>query len=435
MDKNGEQMFATYDATTKTCTIVNPQTFSAEKDTIVLYAIFENHPYNVKFYDYNGTTHLTTTYSTYGTVVKDPNISPSTDESGLQLTETYKFKGWSKEPINPNNVTDKVLRENLVVLSNINVTKDMNFYAVYKRQDVHDEITNMNYFTFESSPYVENDLNGTFYDPAYVSTAYNVPNGVAIGIKPGVLLSGKITLPLHDPDGNPVVRLNNSFRPYGNNAYRLPTGCLGGQEITHIFFDTRNDVSEFRYLSDSCLCSDTGRNAARGKLEYFEFPNSMRRIDGGVFFYAKSLKTLSLPEGLRFIGNSAFNGAFVDGDFSYQEEYIDKIHIPGSVAGIGVYAFTNINSATVGEFSIGDSSHGSVISRLSNNAIMEGENNYPATGIFGGSATVNRFAFYGDSTARVAKFQTMVEQFTTPAQLFEGVADQNRSFVVAEGGA
>jgi hypothetical protein len=126
-------MIAHYDEETRVCVLDTDLTFDDDHKEYTLYAIFENHPYNVRFYDIDGTTLLATTYSTYGQPAKDPGIVPSTDESGLEIDETYAFKGYSATLIAMNQLTDKVIANNKVTLNNITVTKDLNFYAMYKK--------------------------------------------------------------------------------------------------------------------------------------------------------------------------------------------------------------------------------------------------------------------------------------------------------------
>lgn len=209
--------FATYDPTTRTCTIINPQTFSAERSTILLYAVFENHPYDIFFHNPDGEV-LACTHATYGQKAVLPDIVPSIDESGLPLTQTYKFKGYSHNtPVDPDAITDDnkdyMLREYLVDVANFTITKDQHFYAIYVKQSVYDEVADLNSFVFTSSDYRETSGDSTIPSTLVSATDLNPGNavtGLQINIKTGMRLSGKITLPAY-VNGVPVVSLGNTF--------------------------------------------------------------------------------------------------------------------------------------------------------------------------------------------------------------------------------
>ena len=200
--------------------ILNPQNFTEEKNAVTLYAIFREHPYIVSFKNPDGEV-IATTASTYGQPAKKPALVPSVDESTLPLTETYKFKGFSKERVSLD-ANDRVISQSLVNLNNVYVTHDMDLWVVYRKQDVHDEPTDINYFVFQNYSYNESRIDGNKFLPAYIDTTrFNVTDGVMIEIKPGVKLSGKITLPSYSPDGKPVIAVGHTFSSdeYANQGY------------------------------------------------------------------------------------------------------------------------------------------------------------------------------------------------------------------------
>ena len=102
--------------------IANPQLFSDQKSVIVLYAIFQEHPYVVSFKNPDGTVFATTT-STYGQPAKAPDTIPTVSEADLAFNETYRFKGFSREMV-PLNATDRQINQAIVNLNNVYITHD-----------------------------------------------------------------------------------------------------------------------------------------------------------------------------------------------------------------------------------------------------------------------------------------------------------------------
>jgi len=189
LDKQGTNMVASYNETTHTCDMMQSLQFDSNTKEYTLYAIFENHPYNVTFYDVDGSTVLAVTHSTYGRPAVDPGINPSTDESSLAMDRTYKFKGYSRNLVPIAGITDRVILENVVDVSTIVVTRDMSFYAVYKEQSVYDEPTPESFFEMTGAGIHA-------YEDEYPGDGnYNLARACVIRPKAANTLSGKITIP------------------------------------------------------------------------------------------------------------------------------------------------------------------------------------------------------------------------------------------------
>ena len=181
-DKEGTNIVADYDASTNKC-VANDKfssvQFSAENSVITFYAIFRKHPYVITYKNPDGET-FDTTESTYGQTAKAPKKVPSIIDKSLALNEVYKFKGFSKEMV-PLNATDRQISRAIVPLDTIYVTQDMELWAVYKKQDVHDEPFSTEYFDFSPYTYTESQLG--LAGPAGLGEEGSV-SGYQIDIKP-----------------------------------------------------------------------------------------------------------------------------------------------------------------------------------------------------------------------------------------------------------
>lgn len=403
--------------------IQNVQEFSEERNVITFYAIFRETPYIVSFKNPDGTVVATTT-STYGQPAKKPSLVPSVDESGLQLTETYKFKGFSKERV-PLDANDRVINQSLVNLNNIYVTHDMDLWVVYRKQDVHEEATDINYFVFQKYSYNESRIDGNKFLPAYIDTAtYNVSDGVMIEIKPGVKLSGKITLPSYSPDGKPVIAVGHTFSSdeYASQGYAWPTGSLGGGDITHIFwYQTEEKPCQVRMLYDYAFA---GSSSIHSKLKYYEFTEGFRYVGPYAFFrcYSLDASLFEFNDNLLVINNVAFQDAF---DASIGATVLK---IPASVCAIGQYAFIGLNTS-IGRIQFGNGEQGSRLTVLMDSNFVEGY--APADYVFQGSAIPGSLEFYGISETQVNSFQALIDNGNVAVTLLYQIPLANRRFSLA----
>ena len=382
IDKAGSNIVVDYDASTnalKANTNFDNIKFSDTNSVITFYAVFVKHPYNIEYHNVDDSL-ITTLTATYGEPIPDPKIICSTDESALDMYQTYKFKGYTKERTNSITTASK-LKSVLLDLSKTQVTQDTIVYACYVQQSVYDEPINSDYFTFINDSYIESskykqDENG------YLSTdgTYNT-TGVTIHVKPGVHLSGKITLPTYSPDGKPVIGIDNSFATddLGNT---WSAGTVGGKDITHIFwYKESGKPCLVRMIKDNAFAAKVAtKNPSH--LQYVEMPDSLRYISGSAFFWCASLDAskFELPQGLFYIDNSAFNNAFA------AESHADVLKIPSTVASIGFMAFYNC-AATFNSVRFGNGESGSQLYFLSHvNYVRGGTNSDSPVFTFSGTA-------------------------------------------------
>ena len=322
--------------------ILNPQLFSDSKNVVVLYAIFQEHPYIVSFKNPDGQI-FETTQSTYGQAAKAPMIVPSITDSSLAFNEVYKFKGYSREMV-PLNANDRQISQAIVPLNTIYVTHDMDLWAVYKKQSVYDEPFSTEYFDFSPYTYTESQLGQA--GPAGLGENGSV-SGYQIDIKPGVELSGKITLPSYYND-TPILSIGSSFKFADDNGFGR------GRYITHVFwYETEEKPCQLKIISSEAFRSVNNSNYV-SNLKYFEFPASLRVVGTRAFQFAKSLdlSLFQLPSNLLMILQSSFANAFDSGSATA------LFKIPSSVAEIAQYSFNNIRGA-IAAIQIGEKEKGS----------------------------------------------------------------------------
>lgn len=297
LDEEGTQMIATYDSTTATCSITTPLTFDDDHKEYILYAIFEQHPYTVTFKNPDNTT-FTTTTSTYGRPVTAPSMVPALDDSALELEETYKFKGYSKELL-ATNATDREIQAALIDLNTTLVTRDMTIYAVYKKQSVYDEAISTEYFNFEA---------GSFSD---TKAEYVVTDGYKMTLKDGLQLSGKITIP----------------STYNDKPIYAIGGFGGNGNLTHVFFmDNGVNMREFSaYAFQSCE-----------NLVYVDWPTTIRAVENRAFRLCSNLVVTQKFNEMHIatLGANAFNQAFKG-----VETGVTEIHLCGDFSSPAQLAF------------------------------------------------------------------------------------------------
>ena len=232
-------------------------------DTYVYYAVFQKKEYTIT---YNLGDSQETIIIKYGEPLQAPKKIPSKTDSSLELTQCYKFIGYSREEDGK-----------IVQLEGLRVSRDETFYAIFDIDSVYNNV-HPEYFNFFKTGYIDGK-----------DTSYDVGEGYQISPNPNFVLSGKITIPTeYSVDGKiyPVIGLSD-FKDQ--------------KDITHIFFENSNNV---RYINTNCFkdCSN---------LLYFDFIDSIRIIHDYAFFNSNLslVNYISNPNGLLYsIGESAFNG-------------------------------------------------------------------------------------------------------------------------------
>ena len=169
-----------------------------ESSVIILFAKYVLHPHNVTFIIGNESLIIPTPYSQK---INLPVDKPQKDDSQLELTQTYIFKGWS-------------LTDNGAILSDIADTivesDGLVFYAVFEIGSVYDNVLDERYLTFDPN---NNNLLQFNFD-------------TISGVK------GKITLPL-TYNGQPVATFGSDMGQNIAGPYRREAVA----NITHVFWE------------------------------------------------------------------------------------------------------------------------------------------------------------------------------------------------------
>ena len=191
---------------------------------------------------------------------------------------------------------------------------------MFDLDDVHNNPVSEDFFETVQSNFVNT-----------VSGFYNSGDpGVAIKLKEGYTLRGKVTLPktIKGVKVRSIARADNGRNGFSGNA-----------DITGIFWEA--GATPEAYL-ESCLANCSN-------LAYVEIPESIYMIRTQAFINCYSLKNrdFSGAVNLRNIENSAFNSAFavVEGERT--------VTIPGNVRQLGAIAF-GYNESAITTFQIGE---------------------------------------------------------------------------------
>ena len=295
--------------------------FYAIFDSTKFKAIFKNH-----YQDGRPDEIITTEYVTAGDYLYEPDVLPTTDESGLADDIRYKLLGWVSDPqyCFPANLTDG--KKYLVNLSSIiSENVDRTFYACYIQENVLDTATDSRYFTFTARDYKDD------YD-----NSYNI-SGYICAPKTDAIITGKITIP-DTYEGLPVIGLQK----------------VENSDITHIYFKNPETIR---------ILIDIANNA---KLRVFKFPVGLRYIQGtasGKGFRGNS-KLKFDSEGFaksRLAVIDSMN-CFTD-TFDFTEGQIPLLRLPGTLQYMNNYIFMNLsgtisNRPPAGQFYIEEVSFG-----------------------------------------------------------------------------
>lgn len=267
--------------------------FSDSKREYVFELVYKKHEYVITFKD------KFTDFSEDVKVEYDSNLRlpigiPYRDDSALEDTQCYAFKGWTtKEP-------DEELPEQIVIenVTDRKADMDMTYYAVFALGNVYDNVASPDLFDIVK------------------------PSGVnyyQIRLKADNQLKGKITLPAKTADGEIIESIG-----YFTNH----------QGITHIFFEKGNS---YKYIAASTFSASNNKNIS---LKCIYLPEGLESIGNYAFNGLTTLITIGennkLPAGLKSIGDSAF-ARLIGGTINLQV-HIDEL--PEGLTSIGGSAFS-----------------------------------------------------------------------------------------------
>ena len=239
--------------------------FDANTTVITLYAVFTVQQFGVKFYNGDGslivedpanpvyyetgqnTYEQVTKLVAYNTALPEVTVTPYKDDSSLVFDRKYVFKGWE--------ITQTGRTENIVNLKNKIVTTNLVYYPVFKEDDVHNDILSSTFLT------------GTL-------TTINGQQGVLIGLRPGCIVTGKITLPKS-------FKINDVAYPVfgvASDGFAVTTTNKNAQHITMVFWE-----SGARPVLIGAGAFRVEQNSFNRDLKYYEFTESITTIENNAF--------------------------------------------------------------------------------------------------------------------------------------------------------
>ena len=286
----------------------------------IYYARFEKHKYNIRFHNLLDNTYgeYTDDYGnynlntvTYGEALTANVPMPWADDSSLDPEERNSFRGWTFDK------DSGIIHSSTVNLSNILVDvtkypaiKDYDLYAVFQSESVYDTPTSYEYFIFTDNS------DGT-------KTIHLNPEN-------GNNLTGKVTLPAKDPDGNEIstigfilndgqatassigINITYVFCEKDSNYVRT----VAGNNSRGSFADATNGYTDYKiigvYLPDTLKVIGTHAFRYNLKIKTVKF-NCVEEIHEGAFYLSLTsgrgnLEMDSLPDTVRSLGKAAFQG-------------------------------------------------------------------------------------------------------------------------------
>lgn len=229
----------------------------------IFYALFTKHKFDFEFYTLAGDAKPTETYQvTYGEKIANSIINALAyihpNENSLSVYETYRFLGFTQN--SQNTIVTSESQANLVDFSKLTAVKNYKFYAVFMKMNVHDNVTDLSKFKFTEITYDDTLYGGE-------DSSYNI-SGVMLEPKPGVKLSGKITLPT-EYEGKPVIVLSG----------------FANMKLTGVYWNNpQGDNPNCRQIGTNGF-QDAGVESADGvaRISMFEFPSGLRYIGENAF--------------------------------------------------------------------------------------------------------------------------------------------------------
>lgn len=244
----------------------------APNGIFTFYAIYKITSYEIN-YDVDG--EITTKVCTHGTLIQEPDFIPSMNDSGLGLTETHSFIGWTQDPTKAGVHEDlEEIAEFLVTPSSIVATEPLDFYACFTIKSVYENVLADEYLVF--TPY---------------------QGGWSVGLTTDIQVGGKVTLPVTH-EGSPVLKVTGG---QSNTAdlYNAPNGMSQNTALTHIFWEKPEEarvVEVGAYAFKDCT-----------NFVHFEVPQSLTTISEYAFANVKKMATDTWGGSIKIIKNNAFD--------------------------------------------------------------------------------------------------------------------------------
>ena len=315
-DVSGENMFVEYNNTTQSYTnledALNSFTFTQQNDTLVLYAIFEDHKHQVDFEYPDGT--IKSMYIPYNQIIQTPSEIPWKDDSALEPTETYQFLGWGLDPT----------KTNVIDLTTFKITGD---YLYSANKHLH-AIFSPNTIS------VYNNIHPEYFEIVDSNFQHAVAGGdtqFGLKIRLAKAVKGKLTIPRQINNTN-VICFCSNITTINNDT--VADSLLA--DITYVFFEKDiNGLSTVRKIEDNTFYKAT-------KLKYCEFANGLLEIGARAFQSVNNLSELVRIDGtVKVLGQNCFTDSISHGSLS---SMTDTLLVGGSVTTWRSSSFMNLNN-------------------------------------------------------------------------------------------
>ena len=369
--------------------------------------------YLVRFYDWDNNIILQDGQESFGVDYNTVYTGPMTEfyyrsSSDLPDNKRYTFIGWSKRP--PKGIMTSIPEEDRIYLNTSKIINNINLYACYNEEDVHNVPTSMEYFDIST------------IDGKQV---------ISLKEKYQDVLEGKITLP-SSANHMPITAIANK-------------GFYRASKITHVFF-----------LQDNTSYDAIGRRAFAQceKLQYIELPTNLTLIDDNAFAHCLKLTTVNFNTKLKTIGAFAFSGddrnnadhpvndAMMSLVISTLPDSIEILHghafylggpgveittLPKKLHTLGSNVFHSCPNVCITELGSNDGSY--ALHTLSNAALQEAGKNYidnktvhiySSVQCIGGQA----FSNYLSSNAQFIFYNTLDHENTPPNIYYYATTDK-----------
>ena len=308
-DTEGQNMFLTYDWQTRTYpnseNELNSFTYTAQNNTLTLYAKFQTHKQLVSYYVGDQLIGGAPVEVPYQSAIIYPEELPYKNDLDLALTQTYKFIGYSTEQVDTWTTTsDGTI--NLRHPAPKTIDKDMSLYAQFEETSVYNNILSEDWLTIDSNgkcTFSKSGLKGKVTLPSYV-------NNIQVLSFQAQYAQPDITHIFWQKENNGVTQyLGNAFysgsnldffknliyAEIPNNNFTIGARCF--QNCVNLFNNnkiTQEDVDNFfeKIIKYNNYC--------------FMNPN-LTAVSSGFL----SNKTLKLSGSVSQIGQRAFGGAFI----------------------------------------------------------------------------------------------------------------------------
>ena len=284
----------------------------------------ETRLYSIKFYSHDATLYKEVKY-TFDQVMSQNNETPlylnREDDNGLDTEyHRYTFKGWisEKEFLN----LDKIPYPTIIDLEKRHVTFETSYYPYFDQEDARLKVSDLKYFETVVKSNLEFEkvlINKYGVSEGTEKIVFKDKDGAQLyGLKLKDIykdqLSGKITLPNRDSNGNVFTfiedlsgdNISEIYFLEGNNYVAFNSGaCLLMSGLKKVYFP--KDNQNLKYLGAQAFKQSgfTPENTFSKSFTIENLPNSITYI-GEQCFRTSGVVLDALPNSLEYLGPDAF---------------------------------------------------------------------------------------------------------------------------------